>query len=349
MNANPFRSPSAHFTAFLSALVTLIMACSSGGSGDESATGGAAGDPAGQGGGFAGGAGGTSTGAGGTTNLAGATGFGGDTGGCSAEVIGPTSHPVGNYDNMSCNLPDCHQGEVGGWIYASRFGVPWVPGAAITITNLDGSTAVTHAAEDGFFNFGPEVVISSPYKVCVSRCPSTDCNLTPHTSTDCLAAGCHAQPTQRIYVTAPELTGTGGAATGVDCVPPTPGGPYVHAENTTSAVANQPCANCHADPLYLGGYLYDGPTSRTTVPEATVEIIPASGPTISTVTGPDGMFFLGTNGLEVTTQTLTAPYTVCVSRCPTSRLCSLTNGHVTTDDCGRCHDGLTEDNVYLTP
>ncbi len=280
---------------------------------------------------------GTSTGAGGTSSTV----------ACTPESLGTTTHPVGNYDNLSCNKADCHVGEVGGWVYASAKGYPWVRGATITITNTDGTVLTARSGEDGFFDFGAEPKISSPYKVCVSKCPNTDCNLTPHTSTDCLSSGCHALPTLRIYVTSPNLTGTGGTTSGQNCKPPTGGGPYVHLESGFSVANNQPCRNCHADPTFVGGYLYDGPTSTKTVAEATIVLKPASGAAVTTVTGPGGMFFFGTNAIKTTVQTIPTPYTACVSKCPTAELCSITNGHTTDADCGTCHDGSTEKSVYL--
>jgi hypothetical protein len=227
-----------------------------------------------------------------------------------------------------------------------------VAGATVTITNTDGTELVAVSGEDGFFDFGPNPRISSPYEVCVSKCPHTDCNLTPHTSTDCLSAACHATPGLRIYVTTPGVEGTGGAATvpGDNCEQPAPGGPYVHPESVYSA-RNAPCASCHLTetPQYKGGFLYEGPDSRTTVAEATVTLIPAQGPALTAVTGPDGMFFFGTVGINTTAQEIPAPYTACVSKCPTSEICSLPNEHTTDADCGTCHDSYTEDPVYLAP
>lgn len=268
---------------------------------------------------------------------------------CTQAVPGAKTHPVGNYDNLSCNKANCHVGEIGGWVYVSKNGYPWVSGATITITNTDDTVLTTTSADDGFFRFETGAKVTPEYKVCVSKCPSTDCNLTPHTSTDCLSAGCHALPTLRVYVTTPNLGGTGGtggAASGTNCTPPVSGGPYTHLESGFSVTNNQPCVNCHELP-YIGGYLYDGPTSSKTVAEATLVVTPASGTPLTAVTGPDGMFFFGTDATVTVPQAITAPYTACVSKCPTATVCSITNGHTTTADCGTCHDGTTTGKVYL--
>jgi hypothetical protein len=110
---------------------------------------------------------------------------------------------------------------------------------------------------------------------------------------------------------------------------------------------NQPCANCHAEPTYVGGYLYDSPRGSGTIAEATLELTGSDGTVVKTVSGPEGMFFFGTNGINTTVQAIPVPYTACVSKCPTSRLCSVTNGHTTNADCGTCHDASIDDNVYL--
>jgi len=168
---------------------------------------------------------------------------------------------------------------------------------------------------------------------------------------DCLASTCHAMPNQRIYVTTPGVGGTGGAGTvpGENCAQPAPGGPYVHLETVFSAYNNQPCVGCHVTetPQYKGGFLYDGPNSSTTVAEATVTLRPANGAPLTAVTGPDGMFFFGTVGTTTTARQIPTPFTACVSKCPTSEICSLPNEHTTDADCGTCHDTYTEPPVYL--
>ena len=220
-------------------------------------------------------------------------------------------------------------------------------GVTITITNTDGSSLSIVSGEDGFFSFGQSANISSPYGVCASKCPSTDCNVTPHTSVDCLAPGCHTSPIQRIYVTTPDLGGTGG--TGGRERPGLRGrrqlAPYVHLEGVYSATNNQPCTACHADPDFIGGFLYDGPTSIRTVAEATITVTPPNGPALTTVTGPDGMYFFGKNAITAIAQALPTPFTPCVSKCPIGTICSPTQ-HTTNADCGTCH-GWNRDKVYL--
>jgi len=301
----------------------------------------------------AGGRGGTAAGPGSGGVGGGSTGgiaTGGGVVDCVPAAIGEPTHEAGNYDNLSCNKSGCHTAYVGGWVYASARGYPWIGGATVTITNGDGTTLTAVSGEDGFFSFGDAPVISSPYDVCVSKCPSTDCNLTPHVSVDCLSAGCHALPTQRIYVTTPSAgTGGTGPVPGENCAQPTAGGPYVHLEKIYSASANQPCVNCHQNvtPNYKGGFLYDAPDGTATVAEATVTLKPAAGAPLTAVTGPDGMFFFGTVGSTTTAQAIPFPYTACVSKCPTSEICSLPNQHTTDADCGTCHDTWTTGKVYL--
>ncbi len=308
-----------------------------------SSTGGSGGTAAGP---TSGGVGGSATGG----IAAGGAATGGSVVDCIPEAIGETTHEAGNYDNLSCNKSDCHTAYVGGWVYASARGYPWIGGATVTITNGDGTKLTAVSGKDGFFSFGDGPVISSPYGVCVSKCPSTDCNLTTHVSLDCLSAGCHALPTQRIFVTTPNAgTGGTGPVPGENCAQPAAGGPYIHLENIYSATANQPCVNCHLNvtPNYKGGFLYDAPDGTTTVAEATVTLRPATGTPLTAVTGPGGMFFFGTVGSTTTAQAIPVPYTACVSKCPTSEICSLPNQHTTDADCGTCHDTWTTDKVYL--
>jgi hypothetical protein len=293
----------------------------------------------------AGGVGGARTNGGASPTSTGGSGTGGaPIPPCTPEAEGPRTHTAGNYDNQSCRKAGCHKLEVGGWVYASRRGYPWVGGATITITNPDGSSLTIVSGEDGFFSFGQSANISSPYQVCASKCPSTDCNATLHTSVDCQAPGCHTSPIQRIYTTTTDLGGTGGAG-GQNCKPPAPGGPYVHLETVYSAANNLPCVGCHADPDFIGGFLYDGPTGIQTVAEATITLTPGNGSALTAVTGPDGMYFFGRNGITAVPESLPTPYTPCVSKCPTGTICSPTQ-HTTNADCGTCH-GWTRDKLYL--
>jgi hypothetical protein len=311
---------------------------------------------------------GVTGGAGGTTATGGVGGMGADGSSVGGSTLGATSsslppctpaatgarpHEAGNYDNRSCNATDCHNGDVvgGGWVYASAKGPPWVVGATVIITNTDGTTATAVSAEDGFFNIVGTV--SSPYHVCVSKCPGVDCNLTTHSSVDCQTSNCHGIASQRIYVSQNTggSPGTGGAGSvgGGACVPAASGGPYTHTEYV---YGNQPCSGsgCHTapKPVFKGGFLYEGPTSSTTVVEATITLTPAGGVPVTAVTGPDGMFFFGTVGATSTAKEFTAPYTACVSKCPLS-LCSIANGHTTTDDCQTANCHSPERKVYLSP
>jgi hypothetical protein len=263
---------------------------------------------------------------------------------CSPSAQGQRTHTAGNYDNLSCRKPGCHLLEVGGWVYSRREGYPWEGGVTITIFNTDGTSDTRVSGEDGFFSFGQEEHITSPYGVCASKCPSTDCNVTLHTSVDCLAPGCHTSPIQRMYVTTPGAGGSGGTAGGPDCTPPASGGPYVHLETIYSAYNNLPCTGCHADPDYIGGFLYDGPTSMQTVAGATVTLTSANG-TLTAVTGPGGMYFFGKYSVNTTPDALSPPFKPCVSKCPIGTICSPTD-HTTTADCGTCH-GMTRDKQYL--
>jgi hypothetical protein len=286
---------------------------------------------------------------------------------CTAPVASARPHEAGNYDNRSCNAADCHActspncgSEMigGGWVYASPNGPPWVAGATITISNIDGTTIKAYSGKDGFFQIKEKV--KAPYKVCVSQCPGTDCSLLPHANALCQTSNCHGTSNQRIYVSK-----NTGRVPGIDsgstvngdagsCAPPTYGGPYTHSEYS---FGQQSCSiggcHCPPKPVFEGGFLYDGPASTKTVAEATVTLVPASGNPITVITGPDGMFFFGTVSAVSVAQALTAPYTVCVSKCPLS-VCSITNGHTTTENCqsSQCHVSPTIiptglGNVYL--
>lgn len=254
---------------------------------------------------------------------------------CLTSEIG-TPHDAGNYDFMSCNAAQCHGDHpyFGGWVYVSPTRLPWVSGATVTVTNSDGSTAKALSGEDGFFYF--QESIKPPYEVCVTKCSRTDCNITEHTDADCMTSGCHSEPKIKVYVRTD-------AGTNPECEPPKEVGPYVHIE---PIYGSRNCVSCHSEPELIGGYLYDGPTSRTTVSEATITITPSDGDPIETVTGPDGMFFFGKVAYPAVPTTLGTPYTACVSKCD-KQLCSLENGHTTADDCRTCHDGRTESRVYV--
>lgn len=270
---------------------------------------------------------------------------------CTPTFPGARPHEAGNYDNRSCNSAGCHITMIGGgWVYTNPNGVPWLDGATVTISNADGSTVTARSAADGFFQITSPVV--PPYKVCVSECPSTNCSLLPHPNSDCQTSRCHGERGQRIYVSldrgdAPDPGGPTPVDSGTqNCSAPAKGGPYTHSE---WVYGTMPCSGrgCHrAEPVFNGGFLYDGPLSTTTVPEATITLIPSSGAPIETVTGVDGMFFFGTVSANSVPTPLTAPYTACVSKCPLT-ICSVTNGHKTTGDCqtSNCHSSDLK--VYL--
>jgi hypothetical protein len=264
---------------------------------------------------------------------------------CTPEDPGARPHEAGNYDTRSCNSPDCHSDMIGGgWLFANPSGLPWVGGATITISNIDGSIVKARSAEDGFFQITDPV--KPPFKACVSLCPGANCSLIAHPNSDCQTSTCHGKTGQRIYVTLNkgETTdaGVGSAADAgaAGCSAPTPGGPYVHTE---WVYGNQPCSGggCHSPPkaIFNGGFLYDGPTSTTTIPEATIQLIGADGSRMTTVSGIDGMFFFGTVSADSVPWNIKAPYTACVSKCPLS-VCSATNSHTTNGDCqtSSCHN-----------
>ncbi|HEY5958078.1 MAG TPA: hypothetical protein VIV60_16055, partial [Polyangiaceae bacterium] len=261
-------------------------------------------------------------------------------------------HEAGNYDNRSCNSTGCHTDMIGGgWVYASAKGLPWVGSATITITNSDGSIVTSTSGEDGFFQITSKVI--PPYKVCVSKCPGVDCNLTPHPNADCQTSNCHGSPTQRVYVSgnAGGASSSGGASSmgggTQNCTPPASGGPYTHSE---FVFGNQPCSGsgCHRapKPVFKGGFLYEGPDSTKTVADATVTLTQSNGTVTTAVTGPDGMFFFGTVGPTSVGKDYGAPYTACVSKCPL-KVCSANNEHTNSDDCVTCHDGSTTGKIYL--
>jgi hypothetical protein len=267
-------------------------------------------------------------GTGGTSSVDPATGGVGAVGGaCSAPATRTELHP-GDYDYESCSK--CHTDWWGGWLYNNPAGDAWVAGATVSVTSNDGSqiTAITEA--EGFFFL--EGTFGSTFTPCVSKCPNVLCATEVHSSSDCQTPACHGGKGRLIYLPQESPAQNPG---GTACAPPASGGPRVHSARLYDTSEND-CRICH-DATYTGGYVYDGPTSNTAVPMATVTITPAGGSPITAVTGPGGMFCLGDMGPPSVRIPLTAPYTACVSRCPTT-LCSAT--HATTEDCSiaGCHD-----------
>jgi hypothetical protein len=271
------------------------------------------------------------TGTGGTSSVDPATGGMGAIGGaCSAPAIRAELHP-GDYDYESCSV--CHTDWWGGWLYNNPTGDAWVAGATVTITNGDGSQVSAITEEEGFFFL--EGTFGSNFTPCVSKCPYTLCAKEVHTSSDCQTAECHGGKDRLIYLPQDSPPHNTGGSGGSGCTPPASGGPRVHSARLYDSSEND-CRICH-DATYTGGYVYDGLTSNTVVSMATVTITPVGGSPITAVTGPGGMFFLGDMGPPSVRIPLPAPYTACVSKCPTT-LCSAS--HATTDDCSTagCHD-----------
>ncbi len=262
-------------------------------------------------------------------------------GGCIEPVTGARKHP-GCYDTRGCASGDCHNAWSGGWLYTDRAGCQPVSDATITIENPDGSVVSGVSAVDGFFSLiGANAEIGRigvPYVPCVSKCPNSVCgSKATHTAVDCQTSDCHGAPNQLIYLTgqdssacvAPPGVGGGGPT---DCIPATPGGPRTH---TPDQFDNQACQVCH-DQLYTGGFLYDSPERGNPVWQATVTLTPVGGTPQTALTGPGGMFYFP--GL------VTAPYDVCVSKCP-DRICAPAGTHVNQRDCRRCHNG--EDAAWI--
>jgi len=279
--------------------------------------------------------------AGGTSSVNKATGGIGANGGvCSAPGTRTNRH-VGNYDYESCSK--CHDSSWrGGWLYNNTAGDDWVAGATVTVTNGDGSkmTAITEA--EGFF-YLEGWTVGSTFIPCVSKCPYTLCATKAHTSGDCQTAGCHGDKNNLIYLPQDSpAQNTGGASSTSNCTPPASGGPRVHSALDYDS-NDQSCRICH-DSTYTGGYVYDGVTSNNVISMATVTIQPTNGTTITVVSGPGGMFFLGQYGATNTTIPLTAPYKACVSKCPKT-VCSSESTHTTTDNCGDCHNDQLR--IYL--
>ncbi len=272
---------------------------------------------------------------------------------CTVAQSGARPHECGNYDILSCNSPNCHATMIGGgWVYTNPNGPPFVGGATITISNIDGSTVTSWSGVDGFFQIKDPV--KPPYKVCVSECPGTNCSLSAHPSPDCQTSNCHGKPGQKIYVSLNAGSTPDAGAVPLDggsghCAQPASGGPYAHSE---AVFGNQPCSgggcHCPPNPVFKGAFLYDGPSSTTTVAQATVTLIPSSGTPIKVVSGIDGLVFIGTVTDTATPTIISAPYTACVSKCPLS-ICSITNGHKTTGDCqaSDCHSSDNNMKVFL--
>ena len=104
--------------------------------------------------------------------------------------------------------------------------------------------------------------------------------------------------------------GGSGADAGGDaastCIPAATPGPSSHN-------AGQECLACHANMsgnrrFTVAGTVYASASGGTGVGGATVRLVPASGSPIDIVTGTNGNFF--------TTQTVSFPVTVLVSKCP---------------------------------
>ena len=261
-------------------------------------------------------------------------------GNCVAPVTGADLHP-GNYDYETCEW--CHTGTNaywGGWLYNNQQGDAWIGGATVTITNSDGTTVSSPTADDGFFTFSGG--IGASFTPCVSKCPDTLCANETHTSSHCQDAACHGGLGRSIHLPQSQVQGTGGGG-GTNCTPPASFGARVHAARDLD-YSYQGCRICH-DERYTGGWVYDGLTSSNTVSMVTITITPTDGsPPITTVSGPGGMFFLGQVGSPSTFAPLPAPYTVCVSKCPTT-VCSLPGTHPTADNCGDCHNETLR--IYL--
>lgn len=271
----------------------------------------------------------TST-SGGANSSAGGAGTGGASCALPASTVRP--HP-GEYDYKSCM--DCH-GETywGGWVYANAAGDAWVSQATVTLTATDGGASIPMlSAKDGFFHLNrAEVAVPSSFTPCVAKCSDRVCATTVHKSADCQTAECHGTSGRLIYVNDGTRRGTGGSgSTGTNCVAATSGGPRMHDPEFDL----QTCATCH-DPSYIGGYVYDGIVSDTPVAMATLTLTPDKGEPITAVTGPGGMFQI--------VGKLSAPYRVCVSKCPQTR-CSSAASHPNTDDCVTCHD--EKQRIYL--
>ncbi|MBN1652373.1 MAG: carboxypeptidase regulatory-like domain-containing protein [Deltaproteobacteria bacterium] len=227
----------------------------------------------------------------------------------------------GNYDYQSCNTQLCHANWVGGWVYNNPTGDEIVQGATVTVTSSDGTTLEAITRSDGFFVLLSDNTFSGniipPFTPCVSKCPSTECAQTAHTSTDCQSSNCHGRADAHLYL--PQKS----SAADLPCENLPSGGPRVHDTTFDSS-----CRMCH-DSSYIGGFVYDGITSDTPVDRATLTLTPKSGAAVTAVTGSGGMFQF----LDV----INAPYIACVSKCEVS-VCSSPGSHSTVDDCGICHD-----------
>jgi len=305
-SATPFAMPLAHrrVPAFVACAAGALLALLEVACGPR--------DPAPEG--QTGGAGGQLTG-----GATGGDGTGGVVDPCTVPDPAVRRHP-GTYDYESCSV--CHADLWGGWVYSNAYGDAYVPAATVTLTYADSSTVSAPTASDGFFHLLEPVAAS--FTPCVSRCSERTCATQPHTSLDCQSAGCHGATGRLIYLTSSSggAGGIGGASPG-DCIPPASGGPRVH----DPSFDGQTCVTCH-EPGYVGGYVYDGVTSTTPVSQATLTVTPDGGAPLTAVSGPGGFFQI--------VGAFTAPYQVCVSKCPDT-LCAAPATHATTADCSTCH------------
>lgn len=264
-----------------------------------------------------------------TMGSGGQTGTGGAS--CAAPATTVRPHP-GEYDYKSC--VDCHGDTYwGGWVYANAAGDAWVSQATVTLTSADGTSISMLGAKDGFFHLNrAEVAVPASFTPCVTKCSDRVCASTVHKSADCQTAACHGTSGRLIYVNDGARQGAGGTgSTGTNCIAAKSGGPRMHDPEFDL----QTCATCHVS-SYIGGYVYDGIASDTPVAMATLTLTPDNGAPITAVTGPGGMFQI--------VGKFSAPYQVCVSKCPQTR-CSSAASHPNTDDCVTCHD--EKQRIYL--
>jgi hypothetical protein len=253
---------------------------------------------------------------------------------CAEPVSGATDHDNGCYDTHGCDTIRCHgenKGFSGGWLYNNLAGDYWIADATVTVTDNDGRVVTTTSATDGFFSLigydNQLGTITVPYVPCVSKCPGVACGTKAiHTTLDCQTADCHGAANRRVYVPGQDVGAGGTGPTDPNCVPPTLGGARAH---YVPGLYDYKCDKCHDIDQYNGGFVYDGVASVQTVAEATVTVTTTGGTTRTAVTGPGGLFsFPGV---------ITPPYTACVSKCPSSTVCSPDTTHTTAQYCRECH------------
>lgn len=113
-----------------------------------------------------------------------------------AEACAPPAATVpSGVHNPGAACATCHDGSlaplwtVSGTLYTDLAGSAPVPGATIHVTDATGQALDLVTADNG--NFWTTQAVTPPLTVAASRCPQTARMISPATTGNCNAAGCH--------------------------------------------------------------------------------------------------------------------------------------------------------------